>query len=90
MSFISIILPSHNILGGIIEAAVCYTGDVTKQDARYNLEYYVGFARQLVELGAHVIAIKVCRTTRCHFRVLNATRLLDNKNCITCTRFYFF
>ncbi len=44
--------------GGIIEAAVCYTGDVTQKDARYNLDYYVNFTRQLVDLGAHVIAIK--------------------------------
>lgn len=32
-------------VGGIIEAAVCYTGDVTQKDARYNLDYYVNFAR---------------------------------------------
>ena len=44
--------------GGIIEAAVCYTGDVSGKDPRYSLDYYVGFARQLVGLGAHVIAIK--------------------------------
>ena len=44
--------------GGIIEAAVCYTGDVTQKDARYDLDYYVNFTRQLVDLGAHVIAIK--------------------------------
>ena len=44
--------------GGVIEAAVCYTGDVSKKDARYSLDYYLKFARQLVELGAHVLAIK--------------------------------
>jgi pyruvate carboxylase len=44
--------------GGIIEAAVCYTGDVSCPKERYNLEYYVNFTRQLVDLGAHVIAIK--------------------------------
>jgi pyruvate carboxylase len=44
--------------GGIIEAAVCYTGDVSKKDARYSLDYYLKFARQLVELGAHVLAVK--------------------------------
>ena len=41
-----------------LQAAVCYTGDVSQKDARYSLDYYVKFARQLVELGAHVIAIK--------------------------------
>lgn len=45
--------------GGIIEAAVCYTGDVS-DPARgpYNLEYYMEFTRQLVDLGIHVLAIK--------------------------------
>lgn len=44
--------------GGIIEAAICYTGDVTDPHARYNLDYYLDFARQLVGLGTHVLAIK--------------------------------
>jgi pyruvate carboxylase len=44
--------------GGIIEAAVCYTGDIMQKDAKYNLDYYLEFSRQLVNLGAHVLAIK--------------------------------
>lgn len=44
--------------GGIIEAAVCYTGDVTDPNTKYNLEYYVEFARKLIDLGAHVLAVK--------------------------------
>eukprot|EP00607_Mallomonas_marina_P006361 CAMPEP_0182425242 /NCGR_PEP_ID=MMETSP1167-20130531/11595_1 /TAXON_ID=2988 /ORGANISM="Mallomonas Sp, Strain CCMP3275" /LENGTH=1188 /DNA_ID=CAMNT_0024605739 /DNA_START=92 /DNA_END=3658 /DNA_ORIENTATION=+ len=44
--------------GGIVEAAICYTGDVTGKDTRYNLDYYLNFARELVHLGAHVIAVK--------------------------------
>lgn len=44
--------------GGIIEAAVCYTGDVTDPNTKYNLDYYLKFARELVDLGAHVLAIK--------------------------------
>ncbi|TYZ62692.1 hypothetical protein PybrP1_002695 [[Pythium] brassicae (nom. inval.)] len=45
--------------GGIIEAAVCYTGDVS-DPARgpYNLEYYMNFTRELVGLGIHVLCIK--------------------------------
>ena len=34
--------------GGIIEAAVCYTGDVSKKDARYSRDYYVNFARLVI------------------------------------------
>jgi pyruvate carboxylase len=43
--------------GGIVEAAVCYTGDVSTKDARYNLDYYVALARELVKQGAHVCII---------------------------------
>jgi pyruvate carboxylase len=45
--------------GGIIEAAVCYTGDVSDPTrGPYNLEYYMDFVRQLVGQGIHVLAIK--------------------------------
>lgn len=45
--------------GGVIEAAVCYTGDVSDPALKkYDLEYYLNFARQLVKLGIHVLAIK--------------------------------
>lgn len=45
--------------GGVVEAAVCYTGDVSNPDkGQYNLEYYLNFVRQLNDLGIHVLAIK--------------------------------
>lgn len=45
--------------GGIIEAAVCYTGDVSDPvRGPYNLEYYMNFTRELVGLGIHVLCIK--------------------------------
>eukprot|EP00638_Chattonella_subsalsa_P017269 CAMPEP_0117845348 /NCGR_PEP_ID=MMETSP0949-20121206/18214_1 /TAXON_ID=44440 /ORGANISM="Chattonella subsalsa, Strain CCMP2191" /LENGTH=1146 /DNA_ID=CAMNT_0005690885 /DNA_START=146 /DNA_END=3586 /DNA_ORIENTATION=- len=45
--------------GGIIEAAVCYTGDVSDPTRKqYDLDYYLNFTRQLVGLGIHVLAIK--------------------------------
>ncbi|DAZ99854.1 TPA: hypothetical protein N0F65_008597 [Lagenidium giganteum] len=45
--------------GGIIEAAVCYTGDVSDSSrGPYNLDYYMDFTRQLVGLGIHVLCIK--------------------------------
>jgi pyruvate carboxylase len=45
--------------GGIIEAAVCYTGDVSDSSrGPYNLDYYMDFTRKLVDLGIHVLAIK--------------------------------
>jgi len=45
--------------GGIIEASVCYTGDVADPNrGLYNMDYYLDFARQLNELGIHVLNIK--------------------------------
>eukprot|EP00540_Astrosyne_radiata_P004155 CAMPEP_0116861170 /NCGR_PEP_ID=MMETSP0418-20121206/22874_1 /TAXON_ID=1158023 /ORGANISM="Astrosyne radiata, Strain 13vi08-1A" /LENGTH=506 /DNA_ID=CAMNT_0004495763 /DNA_START=5 /DNA_END=1523 /DNA_ORIENTATION=- len=51
--------------GGIVEAAVCYTGDVSDpkkgmlpKKGMYDLEYYLQFAQQLVDLGIHALAIK--------------------------------
>ena len=45
--------------GGIIEAAMCYTGDVSDPNrGMYTLEYYLDFVQQLEALGIHVLAIK--------------------------------
>ena len=45
--------------GGIVEAAVCYTGDVSDpKRGLYDLEYYLNFARELEKCGIHVLAIK--------------------------------
>ncbi len=43
----------------ICEAAICYTGDILDQrQTKYTLKYYVEMARQLEEMGAHILAIK--------------------------------
>lgn len=45
--------------GGIVEAACCYTGDVSDPNrGMYDLDYYLGFVRQLNDLGIHVLCIK--------------------------------
>ena len=46
--------------GGFVEAAICYTGDVTSTDPdnKYSLAYYLDYAQQLVDLGTHALAIK--------------------------------
>lgn len=45
--------------GGIVEAAVCYTGDVTHpRNGMYDLEYYLNFVKELSDLGIHVLAVK--------------------------------
>ncbi len=43
----------------IAEAAICYTGDLLSPDnKKYTLDYYLDMARQLEDMGAHMIAIK--------------------------------
>lgn len=45
--------------GGVVEAAISYTGDVsdpTKQ--KYNLNYYLNLADELIKAGTHVLCIK--------------------------------
>jgi pyruvate carboxylase len=45
--------------GGVIEAAICYTGDVSDPArTKYSLQYYVDLAGQLHDRGVHVLGIK--------------------------------
>ncbi|MBV8780468.1 MAG: pyruvate carboxylase, partial [Phycisphaerae bacterium] len=44
---------------GICEAAVCYTGDILDPNrSKYSLKYYVQLSKELVKMGAHMLAIK--------------------------------
>ena len=58
--------------GGVVEAAVCYTGDVTDpKRGLYDLEYYLNFVRELEAEGIHVLAIKdMVRLQRFLLRIL--------------------
>lgn len=45
--------------GKIAEAAICYTGDVLDPNrTKYNMAYYKNMAKELENMGAHIIAIK--------------------------------
>ena len=45
--------------GGVVEATICYTGDVSNPDRKkYNLDYYVDLTQQLVNEGIHILGIK--------------------------------
>ncbi|WP_101774027.1 pyruvate carboxylase [Peptostreptococcus faecalis] len=45
--------------GSVVEAAMCYTGDVLDPDkSKYTTEYYVKMARELEAAGADIIGIK--------------------------------
>jgi pyruvate carboxylase len=43
----------------VAEVALCYTGNLSDPGERlYTLDYYLGLAEQIVDAGAHVLAIK--------------------------------
>src|SRR5438477_11052291 len=43
----------------ICEAAICYTGDILDpRRTKYSLKYYVKMAKELVQLGTHILGIK--------------------------------
>jgi pyruvate carboxylase len=45
--------------GGVVEAAVCYSGDIANpKKTKYTLQYYLDFIDQLVAEGIHVLGIK--------------------------------
>jgi len=44
--------------GGVIEATVCYSGDMLQPGKKYNLEYYLGMVDKIVEMGTHFLGIK--------------------------------
>lgn len=45
--------------GGVVEAAISYTGDVSDpKKTKYDLKYYTNLADELVKAGTHVLCIK--------------------------------
>nr|XP_058925278.1 pyruvate carboxylase, mitochondrial isoform X4 [Kogia breviceps] len=45
--------------GGVVEAAISYTGDVADPcRTKYSLQYYMGLAEELVRAGTHILCIK--------------------------------
>lgn len=46
--------------GGVVEAAISYTGDVSNPEkTKYDLKYYLNLSDELVKAGTHVLCIKV-------------------------------
>lgn len=46
--------------GGVVEAAISYTGDVSDpMRQKYSLDYYLKLADELVKAGTHILCIKV-------------------------------
>jgi pyruvate carboxylase len=46
--------------GGVVEAAISYTGDVSNPaKTKYDLNYYLKLTDDLVKAGTHILGIKV-------------------------------
>lgn len=44
--------------GGVVEATICYSGDMLNPDKKYNLEYYLSLVDKIVKIGTHCLGIK--------------------------------
>lgn len=44
--------------GGVVEATVCYSGDMLNPTKKYNLDYYLALVEKIVQMGTHVLGIK--------------------------------
>lgn len=44
--------------GGVVEAAICYSGDMLNPKKKYNLDYYLNLVEKVVKIGTHVLGIK--------------------------------
>ncbi|OJJ44659.1 hypothetical protein ASPZODRAFT_708694 [Penicilliopsis zonata CBS 506.65] len=44
--------------GGVVEATICYSGDMLNPKKKYNLAYYLSLVEKVVALGTHVLGIK--------------------------------
>ncbi|KFD67640.1 hypothetical protein M514_11529 [Trichuris suis] len=46
--------------GGVVEAAISYTGDVSDRSrTKYDLKYYLKLADEIVQAGTHILCIKM-------------------------------
>jgi len=49
----------RTVTTSVCEGAVCYTGDILDpRRTKYSLKYYIGLARELEKMGAHILAVK--------------------------------
>ena len=56
---LKVAMEAVNETHAICEAAICYTGDILDpKRTKYSLKYYVKLAKELEQMGAHMLAIK--------------------------------
>lgn len=55
---IAVGIDSVRKVGGVIEATICYTGDILNPKKKHNFEYYMNLVENIVSMGIHVLGIK--------------------------------
>jgi len=62
--------------GGVVEASISYTGDVSNPEKKkYSLDYYLKLADELIKAGTHILGIKVCSTYCCITDILKCEHI---------------
>lgn len=78
--------------GGVVEAAISYTGDVSDpMRQKYSLEYYLKLADELVKAGTHILAIKVdhvCIAQYCPEIICSTLTKTEVKNLLVYPLFF--
>jgi pyruvate carboxylase len=69
-----------NDTNSLCEAAICYTGDILdpKKD-KYTLDYYVKLAKEMENMGAHILAIKDMAGLAKPFAIEKLVKALKNE-----------
>ncbi|CCH61788.1 hypothetical protein TBLA_0F02480 [Henningerozyma blattae CBS 6284] len=44
--------------GGVVEATICYSGDMLQPGKKYNIDYYLEISEKVVKMGTHFLGIK--------------------------------
>ena len=70
-------------LGGVVEAAISYSGDVSNPERKkYDLKYYLDLAGELVKGGTHILGVKVCNNISVIYKL--TVGIAANICCVKC------
>ena len=79
---LKVAMEAVNETHAVCEAAICYTGDILDPArSKYSLKYYIKLAKELEQMGAHILAIKdmagLCKPAAAHALVKALKAELD-------------
>ena len=75
--------------GGVIEAAISYSGDVSNPNrTKYDLNYYLKLSDELVKAGTHILCIKVKYKFKSEFLVFLPSLKYWSRVFLMCSRIW--